>query len=128
METRLGRVVILVKDYEEAFSFYERNFFCKKLFDSTSPDGQRYLHICFSQDDHIGIWFLKSEADKVGMQTAGQPTLVIYTNEIISLYEHVRKNGVEIIEELVTMPESKYFHCCDLYGNRIIVVELSGNQ
>lgn len=129
MKIKIGRVIILVEDYDLAFNFYEKNFFCKKLYEETTPDGQRFLHVSFSEDDGIGIWFLKADSDdqknKIGKQTAGQPTIVIYTDEIDALYMHLQNNGVKIIEKLVSTPESKFLHCLDLYGNRITVVQLA---
>jgi predicted enzyme related to lactoylglutathione lyase len=126
MQTKLGRVVILVDDYDKAFEFYEKNFFCKKIYDSTA-NGQRYLHIAFSDNEGLGIWFLKADdkqKEKIGTQTAGQPTLVIYTDNIQELYKHVQSNQVRVIENLVSTADSKFFHCLDLYGNRLTIVEL----
>jgi predicted enzyme related to lactoylglutathione lyase len=129
MQTKLGRAIILVDDYDKAFEFYEKNFFCRKIFDETSPSGQRLLHIAFSVTDSLGIWFLQAEGEsqqnKIGKQTAGQPTLVIYTDDVEELYYHVQGNGVQVIEPLATARESKFFHCLDLYGNRLTIVELS---
>ena len=128
MHITLGRVIILVDDYDKAFYFYEKNFFCKKVFDAVTPDGQRYIHAGFNNDS-TGIWFLLADTieqkDKIGKQTAGQPTLVLYTDESENLYKHLVKNGVKITEELAITDESRYFHCLDLYGNRITIVELS---
>jgi len=128
LKTSLGRTIILVQDYDEAFAFYQRVFFCHKIFDSMSPSGQRFLHIAFSNDDDIGIWFLKADGPEqesaVGKQTAGQPTIVIYTEKIEKIYEHVQRNNVTLVGTLVTSESSKFFHCLDLYGNRITVVEL----
>lgn len=127
MKTRLGRAVILVDDYDKAFAFYEKNFFCKKIHDSTA-NGQRYLHIAFSDNEGIGVWFLKADNrqnEKIGMQTAGQPTLVIYTDIIDELYKHIQSNQVRVIETLVSTAESKFFQCLDLYGNRLTIVELA---
>lgn len=127
MQTRFGRSIILVEDYDLAYEFYSRNFFCEKLFDAVMPDGQRYLHIRFSEDDRCGIWFLlaeKAQQQLVGRQTGGQPTLVVYTDDCRALYRHVQSNGVRIIEPIVEAGDSIFFHCADLYGNRITVVEL----
>jgi predicted enzyme related to lactoylglutathione lyase len=128
MQTRLGRTIILVDNYDRAFEFYETNFFCKKLFDSTTSSGQRLMHIAFSDDDKTGIWFLKADGydqeQKIGKQTAGQPTLVIYTNDVEELYYHVQANGTQIIDPLASARDSRFFHCLDLYGNRLTVVEL----
>jgi len=125
MKLTLGRVVILVEDYDAAFAFYEKNFFCTKLFDMSPPDGQRYLHVGLGGENGAGIWFMKTtQADRIGQQTAGQPTIVLYTDDIHGIYAHLQANGVNIIEKLVETPESKFFHCLDLYGNRITVVQL----
>ncbi len=128
MNTRLGRAIILVDDYDKAFDFYERNFQCRKIFDHAANEGRRYLHISFSDDDDLGVWFLRAETPLqeklIGNQTGGQPLLVIYTDDIEGLYQHVQSNGVIIAEALVSQRESKFFHCLDLYGNRITVVEL----
>lgn len=128
VQTKLGRAVILVEDYDKAFAFYESNFFCRKLFDVTNSNGQRFLHICFSDNENIGIWFLKGENQLqqklVGNQTGGLPALVIYTDNIEKLFAHVQANGVMITEGLSRRGESKFFHCLDLYGNRLTIVEL----
>ena len=130
MRTRLGRTIILVDDYDKAFDFYERIFSCKKIFDQPGPNGRRYLHVSFSDDDDTGVWFLKAETplqDKLkGNQTGGQPTLVIYTDDIVELFEHASSNGVIIEDPYDPGRESKFFHCLDLYGNRLTVVELPG--
>lgn len=128
VQTKLGRAVILVEDYDKAFEFYEKNFFCRKIFDVTNANGQRFLHISFSDNENIGVWFLKGESQLqqklVGNQTGGQPTLVIYTDDIEELFKNVKSNGVTITENLVMRAESKFFHCLDLYGNRLTIVEL----
>ena len=128
MENYVGRIVILVDDYEEALTFYEKNFGFKKLFDVKTDVGQRFLHIGSSQPEAIGIWFLKAENKQekasVGNQTQGQPLMVIYTNALAELYEKLKNNGVTIKIEPVKTPEYHFLHCFDLYGNEIVVTEL----
>lgn len=130
MELSLGRMVLLVNDYDEAFAFYEKNFFCRRLFDAEGEDGRRYLHMAFPGDQVHGIWLMKPEAEPqqqlVGAQTGGQPAMVLYTRGIAELEQRLRQNGVHISLSLRQTGESSFFHCADLYGNRITVVELHG--
>lgn len=128
MKTTLGRLVILVDDYNAALDFYVKNFGCHVLHDSLGADGQRYLHIAFPGDDRFGIWLLAAEGGEqrkqVGRQTAGQPTLVLYTDDLDGLYARLRQNDVRVPQAPVSVPGSRFFHCLDLHGNRLTVVEL----
>lgn len=126
MKMQIGRIVILVKDYEEAYRFYNEALGCTKLFDTTTDDGQRFLHIGFSEGDSIGIWFLKAggkEVSRVGNQTAG-PLMVIYTDQLEEVYIRLKQKNVSIKSEPVITPEYKFLHFLDLYGNEIVLVEL----
>ena len=67
----------------------------------------------------------EEQESRIGNQTAGQPTIVVYTDDCENLYDHVNRNGVKIIGEIVITNENKFFHCYDLYENRILVVELA---
>lgn len=123
MKISFGRTVILVSDFDEALQFYQKAFGCTVLFDQTMPDGQRYLHIGFEADTEVGIWFLEGKNDQVGQQTGNAPTFVLYTDDIFTVFDHLEKENVEILSEISIVPDSKFFHCSDLYGNRIVVVE-----
>ena len=128
MKNYLGRVILLVDDYEKASQFYEENFGFVRLFDVTTDVGQRFLHIGSEPLDSLGIWFLKAEGKeqkaRIGNQTAGQPTLVIYTTDLDQQYAKMKSNGVKIKVEPVKTPEYSFFHCYDSMGNELIVTEL----
>ena len=128
MKTELGRLVILVNDYDEAFKFYEENLGCKKFFDLTDERGLRYLHVGFNSESIAGIWFLKAETDeqkdRVGNQTAGQPVFALYTDSFEELLETLRKNKVKITKEPEVSSDSMSLNFLDLYGNEIVLVQL----
>lgn len=128
MKNYLGRIIILIEDYEEASAFYEQNFGFKRIFDVTTDVGQRFLHIGTDPIDTLGIWFLKADSkeqkERVGDQTCGQPTMVIYTTSLEELYRKLKENNVKIKIEPVWTPGYKFLHCFDLYGNEIVVVEI----
>lgn len=129
MKNYLGRMIVLVQDYEAAWEFYAKNFGFKKLFDVTTDVGQRFLHIGAESADSSGIWFLKAEGKeqqaRVGNQTSGQPAMVIYTTALKELHVRLQNHQVRIKTAPVYTPGYAFLHCYDLYGNEIVVVELS---
>src|SRR5690606_34239109 len=106
----------------------ETIFGFKLMYDVTTDVGQRFLHIVSESFETIGIWFLKADTkkqkDRVGNQTGEQPTMVIYTNEIETLYERLKSNHAKLKTEIIKTPEYAFFHCYDSDGNEIIVIEL----
>lgn len=127
MKNYLGRLILLVEDYEKAADFYEANFGFKRIFDQTTSVGQRILHMGIGLTDNMGIWFLKADSkeqkERIGNQTGGQPCMVIYTSSLNETHVTLTANKVEINVEPVLAKDYKFLHCRDLYGNEIVVVE-----
>ncbi|HEY9044400.1 MAG TPA: VOC family protein [Ohtaekwangia sp.] len=128
MKLSLGRMVILVHDYDQAFRFYEKTLNARKLYDMTTDSGQRYLHIAFSDQDTAGIWFLKATSPtqqaNVGRQTQGQPTFVLYTDSFNQLHQQLQQHNVQIIRPPVTDAGATFLHFLDLYGNEIVLAQI----
>lgn len=124
----LGRVVILVKDYDEALKFYQDVLDCHIIFDQTTTEG-RFLHIGFGKKDSAGIWLLKAEGEVqmklIGNQTGGQPAMVIYTDGFEDTYGKLQRRKVEIIRKPEQNSDFRYTQFADLYGNKIVLVELN---
>lgn len=128
MKNYIGRIILLVNDYDQAADFYAKNFDFKPVYDVTTDVGQRFLHMGTDATDSLAIWFLKADTkeqrDRVGNQAAGQPAMVIYTTDLEDLYQRLKRNQVAIKVEPVLTPEYKFFHCYDSDGNEIVVVEI----
>ena len=128
MNISLGRLILLVKDYEEAFDFYSRVLNCHKIFDKTAENGQRFLHIGFGDTSDTGLWLLKAESDeqlrRVGNQTGGQPLLVLYTDHFEKSLEQLKREKVTIHKQPEEQDDFKFLHFLDLYGNEIVLVEM----
>jgi len=128
MKTELGRVVILVNDYDEAFKFYEQNLGCKKFFDLTDDKGQRYLHIGFDSESRAGLWFLKADTEeqrsRVGSQTGGMPVFVLYTDSLEEIMNNLISNEAKIVRGPEIAEDSASINILDLYGNEIVIVQL----
>ncbi len=128
MDTYVGRVVILVRDYEQAKAFYASNFGFQTLFEHSASDGRHFLHMGVEEPAAMGIWFIKAESPEqealVGRQTGEQPLMVLYTKSLEALAGRLKENGTKIIVAPVYSPEYSYLHCLDLYGNELVIVEL----
>ena len=129
MKIEIGRIVILVKDFDETLDFYQKVLDCRVIFDQTTPEGKRYLHIGFKKRDLTGIWFLKAETEEelkyVGRQTSGQPVLVFYTDDLEKVYKRLKEHNVEINKQPAVAPGYKFLHFLDLYGNEFILMEMT---
>jgi catechol 2,3-dioxygenase-like lactoylglutathione lyase family enzyme len=58
----IGRTVLLVRDYDEALSFYRDILGFQVLFDETTDSGQRLLHAGLPGQLGVGLWFLQPGA------------------------------------------------------------------
>jgi len=127
MFTRIGRMILLVKDYEEALSFYVGKLGFEKIFDQTVSDDLRYVHIGLQGQEDVGIWMLKAgtgERSLVGRQAGGEPLFVFYTDDCKKTYETLRQRDVEFLYEPEESEGDVHVHFKDLYGNQIVMVEL----
>lgn len=129
MINSLGRTTLLVRDYDEAVAFYRDRLGFEVLHDDTT-DGQRYLHIGVPGQPGappVGLWLLQpalGDAELVGRQAGSQPFLILYTKNCTETVKRLEDEGVTIQRQPVTVDGATFAHIADLYGNRIVLVEL----
>lgn len=124
---RIGRLVVLVRDYAEAIQFY-----CEKLgfevFVDIDAGPRRFVHVRLPAQKDFGIWLMKAEgsqdAGRIGSQTAGQPIAVIYTNHLQKDFERLSERGVAFSVAPKSEGGAGVAHFVDLYGNEFVLVEL----
>ena len=132
MLATLGRFTLLVRDYDEALSFYRDVLGFEVLHDSIATDGQRFLHIGMPAQlgsAGLGLWLLTpgSEADRalVGRQAGHQPLLVLYTTNCTATASTLEQRGVKFRRPPRAEGATVFAHFEDLYGNEIVLVELA---
>lgn len=140
--TLLGRVVLLVRDYDEALAFYRAALGAEPIFDQTTPQGQRYLHVALpaqptpqglpeapaKSSERVALWFLQATDDAdapVGRQAGPHPFLVLYTRDCAAAVERFVGAGGELRRALQEEGGARFAHVADLYGNELIIVELT---
>lgn len=126
----LGRLVVLVRDYDEALRFYQEAFGASVIHDAPSPSGDRYLHLGFGDSD-AGLWLLRARSEgieRVGRQTAGEPLAVFYTEDAAAAVERARTAGATITRPLLSADGATFAHVADLYGNAFVIVELAHDR
>ena len=127
MFTHLGRMILLVKDYDEALGFYVGKLGFEKLFDQTISDAVRYVHIGVPGQSEVALWLLKAgtgEKSLVGRQTGSKPLFILYTKDCQKTYQALKQSGVDFLYEPEDTEGDVHVHFQDLYGNQIILVEL----
>lgn len=128
MQTTIGRVTVLVDDYEEALEYYTETFGFDVLADRELDNGFRALHVGPSTQPSVGLWLIEPTDDEqrslVGNQTGGHPSFVFYTDDIEETYETLGDRGVEFTSELEVGDSGRHVHFEDLYGNHGLFVEL----
>ena len=128
-----GRLVLLVKDYDVAMRFYREAFGAVVLFDATSPDGQRYVHVGFEADRQrqdlpaAGFWFLRAtgaDASRVGNQSGGHPLAVLYTPDCAGAVRRFVSAGGALRRPTHEADGAAFAHVADLYGNEFVLVQM----
>lgn len=126
----LGRLVVLVRDYDEALHFYQRAFGAAVLHDAPAPSGDRYLHLGFGDSD-AGIWLLRARGEgveRVGRQTAGEPLAVFYTDDAAAAVARAQAAGATLNRPLESADGATFAHVADLYGNEFLLVQLASDR
>lgn len=124
----LGRMVLLVRDYEEALAFYRDRLGFKTLFDRQVGE-RRFLHLHLPGQTDMGLWLLRAETpeqlQRVGRQTAGQPCAVLYCRDLAAEYRRLREEqGIEFLREPAQADGAAFAHFLDPYGNEFVLVQL----
>jgi catechol 2,3-dioxygenase-like lactoylglutathione lyase family enzyme len=124
---RVGRVVLLVRNYDEALDFYAKLGF-QVLYDNQSDNGFRFVHIGLPEQNGVGLWLLlpadEEQRGMIGRQGGGQPMLVLYTDDVHSDYLRLSALGVPFRDEPREEADSFVAHFRDLYGNEHVLVQV----
>jgi len=115
-------VTLLVRDYDEAKTWYCNALGFKLVEDTLLPDGKRWILVTPQGSSGTSLLLAKAtgaeQADRVGAQTADRVFLFLHTDDFWQDFHAMRQNGVRFREE----PREESYGIVavfeDIYGNR----------
>jgi catechol 2,3-dioxygenase-like lactoylglutathione lyase family enzyme len=120
--SHLGLVTIVVRDYDEAISFYVGALDFELREDTRLDERKRWVVVAPRGARETGVLLARAanprQEARVGEQTGGRVGLFLYTEDFDHDYTRMTARGVRFLE---TPREERYGKVAvfkDLYGNR----------
>lgn len=121
MRQRLASVTLVVKDYDEALSFFIEKLSFKLIEDTKLTDQKRWVLISPPGDNNCCILLAKAvderQAASIGNQTGGRVAFFLHTDNFWNDFEKLRKNEIHFVRQ----PQEQAYGIVavfkDLYGN-----------
>lgn len=128
MTQHLGYITLVVRDYDEALSFYTKKLQFEVIKDTDLGNGKRWVVIapCGSAECRLLLAKASSaeQAKFVGNQAGGRVFLFLHTDDFWRDYQRMKSSGVAFTEEPRVEPYGTVAVFEDLYGNRWDLLEL----
>jgi catechol 2,3-dioxygenase-like lactoylglutathione lyase family enzyme len=118
---------LLVRDYDEAKSFYCEKLGFELVEDTLLSTGKRWVRIRPRGDQGPDILLSRAvdedQRSVVGNQAGGRVLFFLHTDDLSADYKRMRESGVEFVEEPRNERYGNVAVFRDLYGNRIDLIE-----
>lgn len=129
----LGLVALLVRDYDEALSFFVEKLGFTLVEDTPIPEqGKRWVVIKPKGGQGACLLLAKAstedQAQAIGNQTGGRVFLFLYTDNFWRDYESYKRKGVEFIRPPEEQPHGLVAVFSDLYGNSWDLMQPNANN
>lgn len=121
MKRKIGYITLVVRDYDEAISFYTEKLNFKLIEDTKLDDNKRWVIISPS-DSETYILLAKADSEEqekfIGNQTGGRVFLFLHTDDFWRDYNNMNSNGVIFLEKPREEEYGTVVVFQDLYGNK----------
>ncbi len=138
MKKYIGAISLLVRDYDEAISFYVDKLGFRLLEDTDMGAGKRWILIApqdsaktlRSNSGQACLLLAKAvspeQLSRVGDQTGGRVFLFLHTDSFQRDYEAMKSKGIRFLEEPRHETYGTVVVFEDLYGNKWDLLEMKG--
>lgn len=128
MKQKIGYICLLIRDYDEAISFYTRKLRFDLREDTDLGDGKRWVLVAPPGSGESCLLLAKAashdQKNHIGNQTGGRVFLFLHTDNFWRDYQEMKSRGVMFVEEPRKEPYGTVVVFEDLYGNRWDLLEL----
>ena len=127
MAQSIALVALVVREYDEAISFFTDALGFRLVEDTPLDDGKRWVVVAPSASQGASLLLAKASASEqvahVGNQTGGRVSFFLHTSEFWADYRHMQARGVKFAEAPREEPYGQVVVFFDLYGNKWDLVQ-----
>jgi catechol 2,3-dioxygenase-like lactoylglutathione lyase family enzyme len=128
MRQKIGSISLLVRDYDEAISFYTNKLRFNLIEDTDLGGGKRWVLVAPPGFTETCLLLAKAaspaQENFIGDQTGGRVFLFLHTDDFWRDYQAMKSNDVNFLEEPRTESYGTVVVFEDLYGNKWDLLEL----
>lgn len=118
----LAHMTLLVRDYDEALTFFTESLGFRVVEDTPLPAGKRWLLVAPPGSDGTNLLLAQAatpeQVQQVGKQAAGRVFLFLYTDHFWRDYRLMQAANVKFLESPRQEPYGTVAVFEDLYGNK----------
>ena len=127
VKQNIAHIALVVRDYDEAVSFYTEKLGFRLLEDTPQSETKRWVLVAPPGSTECSLLLAKGvgeeQSSRIGNQTGGRVFLFLRTDDFQRDYENLRARGVEFVREPKTEAYGTVAVFADLYGNLWDLVE-----
>lgn len=122
MTKSITSLAFLVRDYDEAITFFTQSLRFTLLEDTPQGAGKRWVRVAPPGSNGAALLLAQAATPEqqacIGNQTGGRVFLFLHTDDFWDDYRHMQAHGVRFAEEPRSEPFGQVVVFLDLYGNK----------
>jgi catechol 2,3-dioxygenase-like lactoylglutathione lyase family enzyme len=127
MRQKIGSISLLVRDYDEAISFYTNKLHFNLVEDTDLGGGKRWVLVAPPGSAEACLLLARAtspaQESRIGHQTGGRVFLFLHTDNFWRDYQDMKVNGVRFLEEPRMESYGTVAVFEDIYGNKWDLLE-----
>lgn len=127
MNQRIAHISIVVRDYDEAISFYTAKLHFTLVEDTVLSETKRWVRVAPKGTGGCCLLLAKAvgpdQESRIGNQTGGRVFLFLHTDDFAGDYQNLLDHQIKIVREPAVEPYGRVAVFEDLYGNLWDLVE-----